>query len=55
MILWYNGQRLKEQVSYRVFRKFAYKYKIKYQSWEEGEWIEMEGRRKIKTIRKLLR
>lgn len=55
MVLLYNGVVLKEQMSYRNFRKFAYKYSINYESFEEGEWIEMKGRRNIKTVRKLMR
>ncbi|AMB43165.1 U exon [Bat mastadenovirus WIV12] len=55
MSLFYNGKALKEKINFKKFRKVAYKYKIHYQSWEEGEHIEAYGRLKKNTFKKILR
>ncbi|AXE75639.1 U exon [Egyptian fruit bat adenovirus] len=55
MILIYNGAMLQEKINFKKFRKFAFKYGLKYQSWEEGEYIEAFGPMSKKTLKKLLR
>ena len=51
----YNNELLPKWVSIRVFRKAAYLLKLKYVSFEGGEWIESEGNIDkevlVKTIR----
>lgn len=51
----YNGELLPKWVCITVFRKAAYLLKIKYVSFEGGEWIEGEGKTDkivlLKTIR----
>lgn len=42
-VLFYNGKKLQANIDFRNFRKFAYKNNIQYESWEEGDWIEMRG------------
>lgn len=54
-VLFYNGQKLQMDIDFRKFRKFAYKNNIKYESWDEGDWIEMHGSVAINTIRQKLR
>lgn len=51
----YNGELLPKWVGIRIFRKAAYLLKLKYVSFEGGEWIEAEGQinaeKLLKTIR----
>ncbi|AMB43039.1 U exon [Bat mastadenovirus WIV13] len=55
MTLIYNGIKLKEKINFKKFRKVAFKYKIQYQSWEEGDYIEAFGALKKNTLINLLR
>lgn len=51
----YNGELLPKWVSIRVFRKAAYLLKLKYVSFEGGEWIESEGYTGKEVLMKTIR
>ncbi|ARQ79764.1 U exon [Bat mastadenovirus WIV17] len=55
MILLYNGHMLKHKITFKDFRKFAIKYNLNYQSFEEGNWVEIFGNQRIKEIQTQLR
>ncbi|ARQ79793.1 U exon [bat adenovirus 10] len=55
MILIYNGHMLKHKITFKNFRKFATKYNLNYQSFEEGNWVEIYGDKRVKEIQNHLR
>ncbi|SMG83458.1 U exon [Bottlenose dolphin adenovirus 1] len=44
MRVFYNGEECKFDYSFRMFRKWAFVLQLKYVSFENGEWIEINGK-----------
>lgn len=55
MRILYNGKLLPKWVSIVVFRKAAYVLKLKYVSFEGGEWIESKGNAREEDLMKTIR
>lgn len=54
-MLVYNGEVLERKVKFKSFRKFALQHNFKFESWEQGEWIEVTGVVTKETFESLLR